>query len=152
MTKKMQDIMLRVCRSAAPHQTSYHGVFPSNDMWAVCDGYRFIKTKEKPSGIDLMEPPPNGWIDLDSAINKAWDAEMISPPTEDEVKQRIQESGSTRRRPVIIEPFSGWTCNPHFLLDMIQAMPRATYFKPKSQTSPLYCIGESGDALLLPRR
>lgn len=43
--------------------------------------------------------------------------------------------------------------NPQYLIDMIQALPGCTAYKPQSQTSPIYFEAPNGDdGILLPVR
>lgn len=126
-----------------------HGTFKSGDMWAVCDSYRFIRTKNRP-----QELPESRGINIEMCIpNDAKHGEKCIMPTAQEIKEYTKAHGFTRvRNPGMIEAFPGWWCNPFYLLDMVQAFPDAVYYKPSNATTALYCESEDGDALLCPVR
>ena len=124
------------------------GTFQSGDKWAVCDGFRFIRTSNRPKDI-----PDCTGMDLGRVTENVERGKVVCPPSAHEINEFIKERFMTRHRNLLpIEALPGWWCNPFYLLDMVKAMPDAVYYKPKNRLSPLYCESEDGDALLLPVR
>ncbi len=150
----------RIYKNCSDHRPELRGFFRSGDRWALCDGYRFVRLNSKPDSIPYaaysdenskFEP-----VDLNSCIPQgAADAETVELPSVADVKAFIAankyKSGHyTMYKPM--EALPGWWCNPQYLLDVLSVFPSVTAYKPLSAHSPLYCVGEDGDALVLPVR
>lgn len=144
-----QSAMDQIYQNVPFSREKLNGTFQSGDMWAVCDTYRFIRSKNRPQDI-----PECMGVNIDALVHDEYrQGEIVYLPTVSEIKEHIKAHGFTRvRKPGQIEALPGWWCNPFYLLDMVKAMPDAVYYKPKNSCSPLYCEAEDGDALLCPVR
>ena len=145
----------RVIAGASASPRSPQGVFPWEDKFVVCDGYRLLRLNADitslphvGSGLDvgsIMGPYPKG-------------AGQLALPAAGEVKaflaaekaRKEQEGKRFRLRPYCLE---GWMyVNPRYLLDMMQALPGCTAERPERQIDPIYFRAENGDGILCPMR
>lgn len=142
----------RIFKGMDNYRPNLYGMFKSGDLWAICDGYRFIRTTDKPESI----PECMGGLDLDKLIPQcSKGGEVVSLPSISEIKAAIADLKARYGREWKsnpIEPISGWWCNAQYLLDMVQALPDGTAYRPESPHKPLYYRSEDGDAVLLPVR
>lgn len=143
----------RVYKSACRHTSrKFNGMFKSGERWAVCDGYRFIRIKNRPESIPETECD----LDLDKTVPKdATSAEVVELPSVVQIKAEIaklkaQYGRDWQRHP--IEALPGWWCNAQYLLDMVEALPGGVAHQPEKYCSPLYYHSNDGDAILLPVR
>ena len=152
MTKEernRQKAMTQVYKNVPAGRDKLRGTFKNGDKWAVCDTYRFIRTKNRPEDI-----PESMGTDLDLLVSPEMKlGKVVYLPTAEEIKEYTKARGLTRvRNPGQIEALPDWWCNPFYLLDMVQAFPDAVYYTPKNSCTPIYGECEDGDAVLCPVR
>ena len=147
----------RIYNSTPESRQAMRGFFRSGDMWALCDGFRFVRLHDKPGSIPEApqgagDKPP---IDLDEYAKQALvDAEDVELPQAGQIKAYIAEQkakhGGKKNRWERYEALPGWWCDPQFLLDLVQALPGASAVKAPGPYKPVYLKSENGDGLLLP--
>ena len=149
----------RIYNSCPASRPAMMGFFRSGDMWALCDGCRFVRLHSKPGSIPEAQQTPDGKspLDLEKIAQEALvGAEDVELPTAGQIKAVIAEEkakhGSKKNNWDKWEALPGWYCDPQFLLDLVQALPGAKAVKALGAKKPLYLRSENGDALLLPVR
>lgn len=148
-----QNAIRRIIRSCPSNHPSMAGIFPYRDYFVVCDGYRLIRLAKDIPSLPHVENDFNvGGIMLDATPS----AEFLPLPTIGELRSYIAAHKVCRGRKTECEPYClgayVW-CNPKYLLDMLQALPKCTACKPKSPISPIYFVEPNGDdGILLPVR
>ena len=147
----------RIYNSCPPYRPAMYGFFRSGDMWALCDGFRFVRLHDKPGSIPEAPEAAEGNppIDLEKIAHDALvGAEDVELPAAGQIKAYIAEQkakhGSKKTRWDKYEALPGWWCDPQFLLDLVQALPGASAVKAPGPLKPVYLKSENGDGLLLP--
>lgn len=126
------------------------GTWKSGDKWIYCDGHRIARISEELQSIPKITGLPA------ESISKIMDAEHsreeIEMPTVAEIKRHIIDGKTKGIRPdrYAMEIRPGYFVNPQYLLDMMEILPGAVFFRPLTPTAPLYCESETGDGVLLP--
>lgn len=149
----------RIYNNCPASRPDMDGFFRSGDMWALCDGFRFVRLHSKPGSIPEAQPTPGDKspLDLEKLAQEALvGAEDVELPTAGQIKAVIAEEkakhGSKKNRWDKWEALPGWYCDPQFLLDLVQALPGAKAVKAPGPYKPLYLRSENGDGYLLPVR
>lgn len=149
----------RIYNSLPASRPAMDGFFRSGDMWALCDGFRFVRLHDKPGSIPEAPGAAGGNppIDLEKYAQEALvGAEDVDLPTAGQIKAVIAaekaKHGSKKNRWDKWEALPGWYCDPQFLLDLVQALPGAKAVKAPGAKKPLYLRSENGDGYLLPVR
>lgn len=143
----------RIFKSIDPYREALRGVFEQNGKWILTDGYRALRLNEKPEAIPECAGVESTEDIMDKAKNKALDREKVTLPDVSAIKLYIAEAKAKygkkwKRQP--IEALPGWYCNPQYLLDIMQALPDGTAYRPEKWSDMLYYESEKGDAVLLP--
>ena len=149
----------RIYNSCPASRPAMDGFFRSGDMWALCDGFRFVRLHDKPGSIPEAPEAAGGKspLDLEKYAQEALvGAEEVELPAAGQIKAVIAaekaKHGSKKNNWDKWEALPGWYCNPQFLLDLVQALPGAKAVKAPGAHKPVYLKSENGDALLLPVR
>lgn len=142
----------RIVKGVKPGLERFKGIFYHGEKYIVCDGFRLIRLNEDISSIPHVEND----FDVDSVmLGCSAEGETIELPTVGDLKAYI--AANTRkvgRRKETKAYFldSVVYVNPKYLVDMIQALPGCTAYRPKSPVSPIYFTSENGDGVLMPVR
>ena len=147
----------RIYNSCPASRPAMDGFFRSGDMWALCDGCRFVRLHDKPGSIPEAPQAPGDTppIDLEKTAQQALvGAEDVELPPAGQIKAYIAEQkarhGTKKNRWERYEALPGWWCDPQFLLNLVQALPGAAAVKAPGPYKPVYLKSENGDGLLLP--
>lgn len=143
----------RIFKSIDPYRENLRGAFEQSGKWIITDSYRAIRLNEKPEAIPECIGVKSMEDIMDKAKNKALDREKVELPDIASIKLYIAEMKAKhgkewKRHPM--EALPGWYCNPQYLLDMMQALPDGTAYRPEKWNDMLYYESEKGDAVLLP--
>lgn len=142
----------RIVNSVRPEREQFKGIFLYNGKYVVCDGYRLIRLNDDISSIPHVENN----FDVDCVMRGCnVDGEIIVLPTVGDLKAHIAANTKKVGRHRETKPYlldGAVYVNPQYLIDMIQALPGCTAYKPKSSVSPIYFTSENGDGILLPVR
>lgn len=143
----------RIFKSIDPYRENLRGVFEQSGKWIITDGYRALRLNEKPEAIPECIGVKSIEDIMDTAKNKALDCEKVELPDVASIKLYIAEIKAKhgkewKRQP--IEALPGWYCNPQYLLDIMQALPDGTAYRPEKWSDMLYYESEKGDAVLFP--
>lgn len=142
----------RIIKSIQPERKQFKGIFENRGKYVICDGYRLIRLNEDISSV------PHTENDFDVAgVMRGCSAEgeTIALPTVGDLKAYIAANTKKVGRRKETSPYflnDVVYVNPQYLIDMIQALPGCTAYKPESPVSPIYFASESGDGILLPVR
>lgn len=149
--------LYKSCAAAGRSRPSMGGFFQSGDMWALCDGYRFVRLKEKPDSIPATGLPEA--VNCNAVVkNEDRNGAIFAAPSAAEIKahiaQKKQEHGKSwyRNPDFAFEAFPNWWCDPRYLLDMVETFPNGKYHLPASNVSGVYVEDKDGDGFLLPVR
>ena len=149
----------RIYNSCPASRPAMAGFFRSGDMWALCDGFRFVRLHDKPGSIPEAPEAAGGKppIDLEKTAQGAVvGAEEVELPAAGQIKAVIAEQkakhGAKKTYWDKYEALPGWYCDPQFLLDLVQALPGAKAVKAPGAHKPVYLRSENGDGMLLPVR
>lgn len=144
----------RIFKSIDPYRENLRGVFEQSGKWIITDGCRAIRLNEKPEAIPECVGIKSIEDIIDTEKNKALDREKAELPDIASIKLYIAEMkakhGKDWQRNNPIEALPGWYCNPQYLLDIMQALPDGTAYRPEKWNDMLYYESEKGDAVLLP--
>ena len=144
----------RIFKSIDPYRENLRGVFEQSGKWIITDSYRAIRLNEKPEAIPECIGVKSMEDIMDKAKNKAICREKVELPDIASIKLYIAEMkakhGKDWQRHNPIEALPGWYCNPQYLLDIMQALPDGTAYRPEKWSDMLYYESEKGDAVLLP--
>lgn len=129
------------------------GLFTYGDRFVICDGYRLLRLTNDISSIPHVEND----FDVASVMKGLGPtSETLQLPTVGELRAHIITHNVKRGRKTITTSYfldNFIHVNPQYLIDMIQALPGCTAYKPQSQTSPIYFEAPNGDdGILLPVR
>lgn len=143
----------RIFKSIDPYRENLRGVFEQSGKWIITDGYRALRLNEKPEAIPECIGAKSVAETMDMAKNKAIDHEKVELPEISAIKLYIAEAKAKygkewKRQPM--EALPGWYCNPQYLLDIMQALPDGTAYRPEKWSDMLYYESEKGDAVLFP--
>ena len=137
----------------APEHNNFHGIFPHGDKFVACDGYRLLRLNADISSL----PHVKNDFNVEGAMrNCSADGETIQLPSVAELKAFVAADKAKRKgRDYHPSPYClggmVW-CNPCYLIDMLQALPGCTAYKPETPVAPIYFTAENGDGILLPVR
>lgn len=145
----------RIFKSTDPYRENLRGVFEQSGKWIITDGCRAIRLNEKPEAIPECVGIKSIEDIMDTEKNKAIYREKAELPDIASIKLYIAETKAKygkewKRQPM--EALPGWYCNPQYLLDIMQALPDGTAYRPEKWSDMLYYESEKGDAVLLPVR
>ena len=141
----------RIIRNTPKH-SRIQGVFPYRDKFVVCDGYKLIRLNNDIISLLHCESDFN----VDRVMDCHSTDEKIQLPSVAELKAFIaadkakKGSRNYAPSPYCLDYFV-W-CNPVYLIDMIQALPGCTAYKPEHSLGAIYFTAENGDGILLPVR
>lgn len=143
----------RIFKNIDPHRENLRGAFEQSGKWIIADWYRAIRLNEKPEAIPECAGVKSIEDTMDKARNEALGCEKVELPDIASIKLYIAEMKAKhgkkwKRQP--IEALPGWYCNPQYLLDIMQALPDGTAYRPEKWNDMLYYESEKGDAVLLP--
>ena len=138
------------CNASRPEMC---GLFTYGDRFVICDGYRLLRLTNDISSIPHVEND----FDVASVMKGLGPtSETLQLPTVGELRAHIITHNVKRGRKTITTSYfldNFIHVNPQYLIDMIQALPGCTAYKPQSQTSPIYFEAPNGDdGILLPVR
>lgn len=138
------------CNASRPEMC---GLFTYGDRFVICDGYRLLRLTKDISSIPHVEND----FDVASAMGDVGPTgETLQLPTVGELRAYIIANNRKRGRKTISKSYflDGFIyVNPQYLIDMIQALPGSTAYKPKNQKAPIYFKAPNGDdGILLPVR
>lgn len=142
--------IIKNCSSAKPNLC---GIFAYGDRFVVCDGYRLLRLTNDISSLPHVEND----FDVASAMRGVGPTtEILRLPTVGELRSFIIANNVKRGRRLLPAPYcldDYIFVNPKYLIDMIQALPECTAYKPKKPVSPIYFEAPNGDdGILLPVR
>lgn len=125
-----------------------HGWFKENDKWCLCDGYRFVRLKDK---VDIEIEDATG-MNLQQFVGEL--KEEIVLPDMEELKAWIKDK-VTKNKPFRFHygDYKYILVNASYLKDMLDIFGQP--FCNICQTSyfeTLYFVGDDGDGILLPIR
>lgn len=148
-----QNAIARIVRNCPITHPNMRGLFSYEDRFVVVDGYRLIRLQNDISSL----PHVKNNFDVASAMKYVGPtAETLQLPTVGELRAFIVANKIRHGKKIIPAPYclDGFIwCNPQYLIDMIQALPGCTAYKPKKQVSPIYFETPNGDdGILLPVR
>lgn len=143
----------RIYKSCNASRPEMCGLFTYGDRFVICDGYRLLRLTNDISSIPHVEND----FDVASVMKGLGPtSETLQLPTVGELRAHIITHNVKRGRKTITTSYfldNFIHVNPQYLIDMIQALPRCTAYKPQSQTSPIYFEAPNGDdGILLPVR
>lgn len=147
----------RIYNNCPASRPALDGFFRSGDMWALCDGFQFVRLHSKPGSIPEAQSRGKSPLDLEKLAQEALvGAEDVELPTAGQIKAVIAaekaKHGSRKNRWDKWEALPGWYGDPQFLLDLVQALLGAKAVKAPGAYKPLYLRSENGDGYLLPVR
>ena len=141
----------RILKNAqSGHRKNYDGIFLYDGKFAVCDGYRLLLLNE-----DIAQAPhtkcPSANHDFKKVIAEAKkDGETLRLPTIGELKEynvaQKRELGKFDTPRYCIDDYL-WA-NPYYLIDMLDALPGCTAYKPDNPTALIYFKAENGEGFL----
>ncbi len=141
----------RIIKNAPEHNDRFRGIFSRDGKFHVCDGYRLLCLNSDISSL----PHAENDFDVDAIMWKGrTDGEPLPLPSIAEIRAFIaadkakQDRRNYRPTPYRLGEFV--LCNPVYLIDMLQALPGCTAYKPETPISPIYFKAENGDGVLLP--
>lgn len=144
----------RMIKSAmASSNRALHGIFPDHGMFAVCDGYRFIRLHEDIESLPHLDTNKVKPLDLSKVTpDRSQFAAEIELPAAAELKAYIAKVKGIAGKEYYKYDWpiaDGIYVNPQFLLDMVQIFPDAKAYitNPKG---PIYFESEAGEGVLLP--
>lgn len=124
-----------------------HGWFKENDKWCLCDGFRFVRLKDK---VDIDIEDATG-MDLQEYVGQL--KEEVVLPDMDTLKAWIKNK-TTKNKPFRLEYGDRqMLVNASYLKDMLDifGQPFCNICQTKSFET-LYFTGDDGDGLLFPIR
>ena len=138
------------CNDARP---TMRGLFAYGDRFVICDGYRLLRLTSDISSVPHVEND----FDVASVMKGIGPtAKTLQLPTIGELRAHMAAAKVRCGKKMIPGPYllDGFIyVNPQYLIDMIQALPGCTAYKPKNQTSAIYFEAPNGDdGILLPVR
>ena len=146
--------IVKNCNDARP---SFKGIFTRGDKYCICDGFHLLRLNEDITSLPHVEND----FDVDATMSGAIKAagEAVELPSVGELRAFIandkKKVGGGKKRAHLRTPYclaGFWYCNAEYLLDMLQALPGCTAYKPAGWRQPLYFKAENGDGILLPVR
>lgn len=140
----------RIIKSAQSHNATLAGTWQAGGKWIYCDGYRIARISENLASIPRVQGLPEKSIS--GMMDKDHGREEIDIPTVAELKRHLLDGKSKGLKPYAypVQILPGYYVNAQFLLDMIELIPGARFYRPDSPKAPLYCESETGDGVLLP--
>ncbi len=143
----------RIYKNCSNSRPEMQGIFAYENRFVICDGYRLLRLNSDISSL----PHVTNDFDVGSAMKGVGPTEeILKLPTVGELRAFIAASKSKHGRKSLLDPYciDGFVwCNPQYLIDMIQALPKCTAYKPKKTVSPIYFQAANGDdGMLLPVR
>ena len=138
------------CNEARP---TMRGLFAYGERFVICDGFRLLRLTSDISSIPHVEND----FDVASVMKDIGPtAETLQLPSIGELRAHMAAKKVKCGKKLIPGPYllDGFIyVNPQYLIDMIQALPGCTAYKPKNQTAPIYFAAPNGDdGILLPVR
>ena len=149
----------RFCKAAmASNNRALNGVFEYSGKYCICDGYRMLRLNNDIDSLPHLDTNNTRPINVDQIMEPAIDNcrnEIAELPTAAEIKAYIARCNALygkRADGISYEVAPGLFVNPHYLLDIIQALPdcRAYIDTLKGWKSSIYFVSDAGDGLLLP--
>lgn len=146
----------RILKNPLQVRTELKGLFPHNDKFVACDGYRLVRLTSDIPGLPHTESSLDvaRLMDRFPLVN-----ETLPLPTIAELRALLAEdkakNGKRNRKgaPCTCRLEGGICVNAQYLLDMLQALPGCRVYKPESLISPIYFAADNGnDGILLPVR
>lgn len=141
----------RIYKNCNDSRPDMKGIFSYEGRFVICDGYRLLRMTNDISSL----PHVTNDFDVASAMKGIGPtAETLKLPTIGELKAFIAANKVRHGRTKLTSSYCLdnyiW-CNSQYLIDMIQALPGCTAYKPKRPISPIYFEAPNGDdGLLLP--
>ncbi len=138
------------CNASRPNM---RGIFSYGDRFVICDGFRLLRLTNDISSI----PHVKNDFNVDFAMkNIGPTAETLQLPTVGEIRAHMATKKFKRGKKVAYASYlldDYVYVNPQYLIDMIQALPGCTAYKPCNNISPIYFEAPNiGDGILLPVR
>lgn len=127
----------------------YRKMWEQGGYYCACDGYKAIRLKSDLPSLPHATPDDGEPVNLEksfSACRKDDDA-VLTLPTIGELKAFIS-AHKKQNKPFLLDGCV--LVNPEYLLAAMQALPGATFYKPKNYYSPVYFKSDDGDGILLP--
>lgn len=143
----------RIYKNCNENRPDMRGIFTYGDRFVICDGYRLLRLTNGISSIPHVEND----FDVASVMKGVGPtSETLQLPTVGELRAHIITHNVKRGRKTMTTSYfldNFIHVNPQYLIDMIQALPGCTAYKPQRQTSPIYFEAPNGDdGILLPVR
>lgn len=129
-----------------------------NPCYCVCDSYILLRLKRDFASLphtNLEHPATSDSIrSIMRTVDKSFSSETSGLDLS-EVKRFIAEQ-KAKHQGFMKSPtpyyFLGSWFNPLYLLDVLEALPGCTFYKPSKNTVPMYFASEDGDGILCPVR
>lgn len=145
---------LSVCKRMVKECTrpELSGIHAHGGKFCILNGYMAFRFRDDMVSIGRCVE----YFEFDKAFSDvAQSTEVLPTPSRADIKAYIAETGSTRK--AIKEPYTpdGWpdwyAVNPFYLLDVLDAIPGAEFYKPGKYCTPIYFTnGDGDDGILCP--
>lgn len=126
---------------------NFHGMFESNGMYCVCDGYRLVCLNQ-----DIVSlPHTENDFNVDKALKGISEKRyVLNLPTVADIKAAIATAKKGDPPYIFIDGLVG--ANAKYLLSMMQALPGCVAYVPNTRVSPILFESPAGKGLLCPIR
>lgn len=140
----------RICKSAVSrNDPRLAGIFEDRGLYAVCDGYRYVRLKNDLDSLPHVEKGVKAFDLAKCTPDKSKFTAEVPVPTAAELKAYIGKAASMygKNNKISYEIAAGVFLDPHYLLDMVQIFPDCKAFIT-SPLAPVYFESENGDGLI----
>lgn len=146
----------RVIANVDSRRPEFKGIFPYNEKFVVCDGYRLIRLNADITSL----PHVANEFGVDAAMRGVvTHGETLILPSIPDLKAFLAEEKARKKREGAKNFKLRTYCldgfiyvNPQYLFDMLEALPDAVAYRPGKPASPIYFRADNGDGILCPVR
>lgn len=154
------NAMKRFLMKAGKGRDIYTGVFEQNGKYHLCDGYRLLSLNEDRESLPHVAPEDKDKIMMNTEKSMKQPREyahangvVLNVPALAELK--AWKAANVIKRDPDSEAYLLDNCvvvNINFLIDAVQALPGAVFYKPEKWSCPVYFSSEEGEGMILPIR
>ena len=128
-------------------KTNFHGMFESNGMYCVCDGYRLVCLNNDITSLPRTENDFN----IEKVFKGISEKRIVlNLPSVADIKAAMATAKKDTPPYIFIDGLVG--ANAKYLLSMMQSLPGCVAYVPNNRTAPILFESPAGKGLLCPMR